>query len=194
MYEHSLVAMSKGLTTEERLLLGEAISIIQGNTQDIPQLSEEANNRSKLGGMTREQIISKAKSIVLDWFERNKEAVDKSDQASEFRKYTKIRIWTYHQMVPAPEYEISLIIENHWKSDITVDSIKIDNELFVTNDLFLTIPRGKNKIIKGYVFLDQPPTSITQAYVNMIKVIPVEFEIPVGFNEYLDHIGYRRNR
>lgn len=68
-YEKSLIQMSSGLASNERTALSEAIKVIQTGTQGISQVNEEANDRIKVAGKNRLQIIDEAKSIVLEYFE-----------------------------------------------------------------------------------------------------------------------------
>ena len=189
-FENSLVAIGTPLSSKDRVVLGEAIHIVQNHTDGMSVLSPEADNRLKVAGLTRHQIIDRATSIVLDWFEKNKDGIVNYYKAKELREHTIIRIWKYKKMEPAPQYEVTLLVQNNLTSKIWVSRVLIDDVFLLTHPDKIYVQPGKTAFLKGFLISDQPPTAITLVDLNYIQTMPINFQIPDGFNEYLNHIGY----
>lgn len=193
-YEQSLVAMSKGLSTGELSVLTQAVSIVQGNTKDNPLLSREANDRNKLSGMTREQIVNKAKSTVLDWFAKNKNYIDNYCKADELAKGVSISVGDSKKR---DDYSgityVSVRVKNGLKEDIEVGRLKIDDFIFLDriekNNQF-RVAAGSSTVLNGFLIcFDHIPIWITFASVNGLQIIPNVIHIPAGYSEFLTQVG-----
>jgi UTP-glucose-1-phosphate uridylyltransferase len=154
-------------------------------------LSQEANNRMKVAGLTRYQIIDRAKSIVLDWFEKNSYKVERYNKAQALSKGLVFRVIESKQKDSSPFWYVSLHVMNNTGKDVTISSLQINDEDFFIQSPDKPIRPQKSVVLKGFVVdPDTTLSSVTSAYVGNIQIYDNEFKIPDGFNQFLDHIGY----
>lgn len=189
-YEQSLVSMTKGLSPNELTVLTEAVSIIQTHTSGISLLNQEANNRNKLSGMTREEVVNKAKLIVLDWFSTNRSYIDHYCKAEELASSVSFTIIGSKQRDDNPfVIDVSVVVKNQSANDIVVNWFLLDERPFIHKELNnFKVAGGTSRLLKGFT-TRAIPFQITFASVDGIQIIPNTIDIPVGFSEFLEHVG-----
>jgi SHS2 domain-containing protein len=129
-YEKSLILMATGLSAKDRLILSKAIAIIQKDTPGLDQVDDDTNNRVKVSGKTRTELINEARTIVLDWYR------DLSVRAKLFTMYRSItneninltivkvsRHWSEYYTY----YSFSGVVINKSKIPVTLLSMEYDD-------------------------------------------------------------------
>lgn len=183
-YRNSLVKIGIPLTSEDRQLLSEAITIIKIYSSGIAQLGPEENIRMKLSGLTNQQIIDKAKQLVLGWFyeKRNDErefykAVADAEKHIKLSKNERV----YFQSTSGRKCRYTLELSN--KSDyLTVQNAKVSigNEKVV----FTSILPGESKLIQGVCKV--PSKFVVTSEIEMVRLtglglgLDVDVDVDLG--------------
>jgi hypothetical protein len=196
-YRNSLLEIGIPLTSEDRLLLSEAITIIKVYSSGIAQLGPEENIRMKLSGLTSQQIIDKAKQLVLDWFYEHRESerrfykdivdVEKQiDISKTDQRYVK-------SMAGSTCY-FTVRLSNQSTRTVTKAEVSVgDVDLVFTN-----VPPGEAKTIGGECKGSSTKSPVFM--VNLMRVSGIDADVspwgrfdnhygPDNFHRFLDRLG-----
>jgi hypothetical protein len=204
--------MSSGMSSNDRTALSEAISIIQTRTKGMAQVNDDANDRIKVAGKSRLQIIDEAKSIVLEYFEIYDD-LTKSIHVTVKRKPNGTRF---------NNTDLKVINNSRWDIELGSCAFFLPDNLDTAVSI---IPLG-NRDVKGgeLTYIDgycrgttfKDNQECTQIQLSILGRIPNSrkfgekwdgnqdidewtigdqtlFSVHPVYNSFLQHIGYARN-
>lgn len=206
-YEKSLILMSSGLSSDERVALSEAISIIQAETEGLSQVDKDANDRIKVSGKSRTQLLDEARTIVLKYFDENSRDEEFFNSIRD-----KIHCSVQYSQFSDGRYKLKLKVENKCDWDIKITSCFIDPPKGLedfTKSVFISIlgnqivKSGETKVLVGETFdsLSKDNIELTSFNIQILGRLVGKQDVwtiqqsiyPIG-DSFLKHIGQQRKK